>query len=274
MIDPGIWDSEQVQSLSCRQFKVYVYAFSMADDEGRLKLSWSLMPARVHPMYPEDQKYFRQDIAHLQTIGLVQLYAVNGSEYLVHPNWRKFQKLDHPAKYPCPGPDEGVPVDPSVDTRESVASPRESVASDSEQPARTSEQPRSKRREEKRREEKNTTAAPPAPLDPDMELYHAVMDGMEKRHGQQFGNYAKEGKAVKRLITRAKREALDNPRGFLGVLAGTLWRLKHSGDKFWTEQPFTPSVLDSLYDRIVEAAKQTQAKDDVIDEVLREVGVE
>lgn len=265
MIDPGIWDSEQVQSLSCRQFKVYVYAFSMADDEGRLKLSWPLMPARVHPVSEEDRRHFREDVAYLQAIGLVEVYAVNGCDYLMHPNWHKFQKLDHPSKYSHPAPDHGIPVDLSREPRESLArvsrEPRETIASDSE-PVRASS--RESRRNEltKRREDKivpsELPARPPAVrktngVDPgeDSSLYQQVKAAFEAKHGD-FSNYGREGKAILRLINKAKRLFPEDAGAFLANLCVRFWALKQGPDRFWQEQPFTPSSLDALFDRVAE----------------------
>jgi len=119
MIDPGIWDSEQVMKLSPLGFKLYIYLISQADDEGREKLCYPMMTSRVFPFGGCDETAVR---AVLKDMGmgnmkLVQLYEVNGSEYLVHPNWKTYQKIDRPTLSRLPPP-------PPLD--ESSTSPRES----------------------------------------------------------------------------------------------------------------------------------------------------
>ena len=49
MIDPKIWESEQVMNLSPFEFKVYIFLISSADDEGRLKVSYPIFVARIYP---------------------------------------------------------------------------------------------------------------------------------------------------------------------------------------------------------------------------------
>lgn len=58
----------------------------------------------------------------------------------------------------------------------------------------------------------------------------------------------KEAKAVKFLETRYEQ----NPKAF-ELLARKFFKLIKSGDKFWSEQPFTPSAFNSLYNRIQRA---------------------
>ena len=102
MLDPGIWDSEQVMSLSCAQFKLYVYLISQSDDEGRVKVSVPLFRSRVHPMTDYSIKQTEADLAAIADCGLIRLYQVNGDTYLHHPNWHIYQKINRPteSKYP------------------------------------------------------------------------------------------------------------------------------------------------------------------------------
>jgi hypothetical protein len=94
------------------------------------------------------------------------------------------------------------------------------------------------------------------------DLYHSVQAAFESRHGT-FSDYGKEGSSIKRLIAKAGKSFPDDPAAFLHELIGAFWRLKVSGDKFWSSQPFTPSALNAsgIYDRVCEQLR-TQAGPD------------
>jgi 5-methylcytosine-specific restriction endonuclease McrA len=102
MIDPGIWDSVQAMSLTPAQFKLYIYLISAADDCGRLKWTPTIYRARVYPFNDYTQEAFDKDLEHLSEIGLVIQYQVDEDKYLHHPNWKRYQKINHPTKSNLP----------------------------------------------------------------------------------------------------------------------------------------------------------------------------
>jgi hypothetical protein len=102
MIDPGIWDSVQAMSLTPAQFKLYIFLISAADDEGRLKLNSALMRSRAYPFNDYTQEQFDADLAKLEEISLVLPYTVDGADYLCHPNWTRYQKINRPTPSLCP----------------------------------------------------------------------------------------------------------------------------------------------------------------------------
>ncbi len=108
MIDPGIWDSVQAMSLTPAQFKTYIYLISCADDEGRLKYTPSMYKARIYPFNGPTQEEFDKDMARLEEIGLVVRYEVDGTEYLYHPNWNRYQKINRPTPSYFPPPPDGM----------------------------------------------------------------------------------------------------------------------------------------------------------------------
>jgi len=89
-------------------------------------------------------------------------------------------------------------------------------------------------------------------------LYNKIKAAFEKVSGD-FTNYAKEGAAIKRIIklTEGDEVAIEG-------MVKTFYSLTRSTNKFWSEQPFTPSVLSSgsIWDRVKLAAqKKNQATD-------------
>lgn len=102
MIDPGIWDSVQAMSLTPPQFKLYIFLISSADDEGRLKLTPTMMKPRLYPFNDYTQEAFDADLMKLEEIGLVHRYTVGETAYLCHPNWTRYQKINRPTPSLCP----------------------------------------------------------------------------------------------------------------------------------------------------------------------------
>ena len=104
MIDPAIWDSEQVMGLTPAQFKIYIYLISQADDEGRLKVAMQLWRTRIFPFNVPGTKDFTDDIQHILDIGLLISYVVDAEMYMYHPNWHRYQKINNPSQYNLPSP--------------------------------------------------------------------------------------------------------------------------------------------------------------------------
>jgi len=104
-------------------------------------------------------------------------------------------------------------------------------------------------------------AAKPATPDP-FSLHRAIQEAFESKHGA-FSDYGKEGAAIKRLIAKASKSFPADPESFLRELLETFWQLKESGDRFWGEQPFTPSALNAsgIYDRVCERMRASTPTD-------------
>ena len=119
MLDPKIWDSEQVMSLNSDQFKVYIYLISQADDAGRIKISFPLLKSRVFPFGMKPQGGLTEDsgliwkvLELLNSTKLIKLYRdKEGSLYAHHPNWSQYQRISHatPSILPDPADCEVVP---------------------------------------------------------------------------------------------------------------------------------------------------------------------
>lgn len=78
----------------------------------------------------------------------------------------------------------------------------------------------------------------------EIQLYNAIKQRFEEVNGA-FANYGKEGAAIKKIIylTKGYEEEIE-------VMMKKFQELRCAGDKFWQDQPFLPSVLVSLWDRI------------------------
>lgn len=106
MIDPSIWANEDIALLTDRQFRIYVWAFSSADDQGRLRLPWATIASAIYPAGGVTSQEVRDDIEELGRRGQVILYTDGGRDYLAHPNWAEWQKMNRPTPSKLPAPQD------------------------------------------------------------------------------------------------------------------------------------------------------------------------
>jgi hypothetical protein len=94
-------------------------------------------------------------------------------------------------------------------------------------------------------------------------LYSAIRDSFLSKT-PTFSNYQKEAQAIHRIEAFSGRYNQDNPVDTARELIGKYYELTESSDKFWHKQPFTPSGMASLLDRIsreVEIARPPSQED-------------
>lgn len=108
MIDPKFWGDETIGKLTPDERLFYIGLFSLADDEGRICGSPTYLRSQI---YPYDDLPLDSVVAwlkHLDEIELIHTYddpSGNGSKYIDHPKWFKYQRIDHPTPSllpPCP----------------------------------------------------------------------------------------------------------------------------------------------------------------------------
>jgi len=97
MLDPKIWESEQVMSLHSDAFKIYVYLINHADDEGRVAVSYTMINSRCFPISNGmDVEKVEGFILGMADDGLILLYSDDEKTYLQHPNWHTYQTINRP----------------------------------------------------------------------------------------------------------------------------------------------------------------------------------
>lgn len=85
-------------------------------------------------------------------------------------------------------------------------------------------------------------------------LYHSIKDSFLSRNGGAFTNWPKEGQAIKGIIDKCTKRHPSDPGAMAKAMIEKFWQLKNSSDKFYSAQPFLPSVLNSsgIFDRVLE----------------------
>lgn len=121
MIDPNIWQSEDVSHLSYRQRLLLIGLFSNADDHGKGRGHHNYIRSTVFPYDDISIKDIAGDIMEIQKHIQVIFYLVDGSWYYCFVNWTKWQTVQKPQPSLIPDPPEGaendyLPVLESVST--------------------------------------------------------------------------------------------------------------------------------------------------------------
>lgn len=229
MIDPRIWDSEQVMKLSPLGFKVYIYLISQADDAGKLPVSYQMLASRIFPFGEMDKDTIETAVKEMDKEGLIILYVVDGKEVIKHPNWTKYQKIDRPSESSIPEP----PV-----IRERSTNARRTLDEASRKCRRNGI-------EENRKEVNGIEGASRALAKSDpryLELYGKLKTAFESKNSEM--DYKREGPAMKWITEHALTR--DDSNAFLKSMLNLFWTLTHdSREKIWYQQPFIPSVMRS-----------------------------
>jgi len=91
-----------------------------ADDEGRLVCDARQLAALIFAYHQEvSREILEASLNVLETLGLIRLYAQNGTRYADFPSWLDHQRINHPTPSKLP------PYDDSLKIREDSGSPRE-----------------------------------------------------------------------------------------------------------------------------------------------------
>lgn len=105
-----------------------------------------------------------------------------------------------------------------------------------------------------KRAKKSPPAEPtvPAPVDP---LYFKIKTAFETVFGK-FPDYAREGAAIKRII-----KFTEGDEAMAARIITTFYGLTKSQDKYWSGQPFLPSILSSggIWPRVLVESQKTEA---------------
>lgn len=260
MIDPSLWDSEQVQALTPTQFKMYIYLISNADDEGRFKINFKMIAAKAMPLeenYKAEE--CRNDIAELHRDGLVYIYVdTDGSIYGEHPNWTRYQKINRPQPSHIPPPEGLTPfIERSLNDHGTI---NESSVNDhgTLTPNRI---------ERNRKEQKLANADAPAQPQPTVSaLKDEVADDWQsiltgKAPPSTWSNHGKERKACITLAARTRELVDQTPyadhRELIKAVLSEYDRQKRKArTDYWRTAEWTPSAVLTRWAAVWESLRQ------------------
>ena len=110
MIDPKLWESEQVMAMTSHAFKLYIYCINHADDDGRMRVSYSMIKSRCFPFDNGGKESVENMLSAMNDTDLVLLYSDDTDTFLQHPNWHVYQTINRPTPSNLPMYDDSLRI--------------------------------------------------------------------------------------------------------------------------------------------------------------------
>lgn len=156
MLDPNMWQSEDISRLSVFARYLFIGMISNADDEGRGRANPNYLKSTIFPYDNMRTADINKALSEISRYTSVVLYERAHSMYYAFLNWNKWQKVDRPTKSILPPPPSSAELEnPLVEAAESPENGEfEGIPHDSSN-ARRGLDERSLLIEEKRKEEKD-----------------------------------------------------------------------------------------------------------------------
>lgn len=104
---------------------LFTWMIPHADNGGRLRAEPAYVRALVMPHEPNvSDADVASWLAEMDSLGIIQLYEVDGGQYLRFPAWSKYQRLDR-NRSDLPPPPSAAPSSPTATDREPMVTDRE-----------------------------------------------------------------------------------------------------------------------------------------------------
>lgn len=156
MLDPNMWQSEDMSKLSVFARYLFIGMISNADDEGRGRANPNYLKSTIFPYDNMRTADINKALSEISRYTSVVLYERAHSMYYAFLNWNKWQKVDRPTKSILPPPPSSAelenPLEEAAESHENGEF--EGIPHDSSN-ARRGLDERSLLIEEKRKEEKD-----------------------------------------------------------------------------------------------------------------------
>jgi uncharacterized phage protein (TIGR02220 family) len=98
LVYPSIFDSRAVGNLHDRQFKLFIWLVTNADDDGLAPIWPELLASRPHISRPISPDEAMIDLHAIETAGLIQLYESGDEQFYYLKNWPEYQRI-RPERY-------------------------------------------------------------------------------------------------------------------------------------------------------------------------------
>lgn len=106
MIDPNLWQSEDVAKLTVRQRLLLIGLFSNSDDHGRGRAKASYVRSTIFPYDDLTIADIEVDLQEIAKFISIVFYEVDGNSYYSFANWEKWQTVQKPQHSLIPDPVE------------------------------------------------------------------------------------------------------------------------------------------------------------------------
>ena len=104
ILKESVRTSKKLNQLNDFEFRLWTHLITYVDDFGRGDADLDIIKGFVLPLRRDvTRKNIESALAHMESIGLIGLYTVDGESYLYFPNWSDHQRIQNKkSKYPPP----------------------------------------------------------------------------------------------------------------------------------------------------------------------------
>lgn len=236
-IKPEFPQSESMGRVSRDARLAFIEMWTVADDSGRLRGNSRMLASILFPYDDDAPKLIDGWLDELEREQCILRYEADGQKYIQIVNFNTHQKIEKPSPSKLPSFD-----DDSVNTPRNLPEASRKMSLDQGRD-------QGEDQGEERILEDAPAAPSPAKADP---LFHKIRESFERIYGN-LPDYPREGKAINRIIKLASGD-----ESIVQRMIEAFYRLTKSSDKYWSSQPFLPSVLSAggIWPRVkLEASK-------------------
>lgn len=264
-IKPELPLSESLGKVSREARLLFILLFTIVDDSGRTRAASRILASLLYPFDEDAPSLIDGWLAELEAIDSIRLYRIDGTTYLEIVKWLQHQKIDKPSASKLPPFDESsrILASPREPSRLYLGSSTKDIGS-----RKKKEKPSASPIATESKEVPASPATAVAVVSGEKVLYEAIWETFLSKT-EHFSNYGKEGAATKKLVSLFM--VRDDPEATAKAVILRYYELTQGGDKFWSKQPFLPSSLLSLFDRVLkdlEVDRPLTAEDFIFDEAI------
>lgn len=121
MIDPNIWQSEDISKMPVFARYVFIGMISNADDYGKGRATAAYLRSAIFPYDNIKISEINKAIEAIKQNTSIIFYELDGSQYYKFNHWNKWQKVDHPTESNIPEPQNEPFANQSRNVRETIA---------------------------------------------------------------------------------------------------------------------------------------------------------
>lgn len=103
-LKPELWQDEKVGGVSRDARLLFTVLITLADDEGRFRVSPGIVLGHGYPYDEDAPKKLERWLAELTDVSLIKVYEVNGHRYGWFPSWMRHQRVQRPNESVLPAP--------------------------------------------------------------------------------------------------------------------------------------------------------------------------
>jgi len=243
MIDPNIWESEDVASLTVEQRLLLIGLFSNADDYGKGRAKPAYVRSTVFPYDDIPVSEIAEDLQVIASFINIKLYEVDGQSYYKFLNWEKWQRVDKPQPSLIPEPIENDEESSSEYSSINVQYDSQNHSkNDSKNDSRTILEPvegdsclREEKRKEKKRKKENSA--------------HAREADSESRNNPPLATYPVTSVSPSNFILGDLGKRYQEKIGIMSSV-------DEQAIAKWVEAGMSPSIVAEAIDRAASAGKK------------------